>query len=330
MKIVVTGASGFVGQNLVPLLARSGAELLLVGRDPARLAELFPNHERCGYDGFERHVQGWDQLIHLAVVNTNSSLGADEFMRVNVDFLIEMADKARSAGIGRLVNVSSTHALDENNHAPYARSKREVARRLMTISGMTVTTVYLPLVYGERWGGRFARLNQLPGWLARILFSAVAAFGPVVHVARLAEFVLSGDDQDPESDLILSDSQRENLWFHAAKRTVDLGVALGVLLLLWWAMVLIWAFIRLDSPGPGVFAQRRVGKNGCEFVCYKFRTMKLGTHEAGTHEVSASAITRVGRFLRARKLDELPQLWNILRNEMGFSGHAPACRRKQP
>ncbi|MCY0149419.1 sugar transferase [Hoeflea sp. G2-23] len=111
--------------------------------------------------------------------------------------------------------------------------------------------------------------------------------------------------------------------FHTAKRAVDLGAALGILLLLWWALVLIWAYIRLDSPGPGVFAQLRVGKNGREFVCYKFRTMKLGTRQAGTHEVSASAITPFGRFLRARKLDELPQIWNILRNEMSLIGPRP-------
>ncbi|WP_324288220.1 sugar transferase [Hoeflea algicola] len=319
MKIVVTGASGFVGQSLVPLLARAGAELLLVGRDPARLTELFPNCESCGYDGFEQRAQGWDQLIHLAVANTNSGLGADEFMRVNVDFLIEIADKARRAGISRLVNVSSTHALDEANHAPYALSKREAVNRLATISGMTVTTVYLPLVYGER----FARLNRLPRWLARGLFAVVAALRPVVHVERLAEFILSGSESDPESDVILSDSQHGNYLFHTAKRAVDLGAALGILLLLWWALVLIWAYIRLDSPGPGVFAQLRVGKNGREFVCYKFRTMKLGTRQAGTHEVSASAITPFGRFLRARKLDELPQIWNILRNEMSLIGPRP-------
>jgi O-antigen biosynthesis protein WbqP len=83
------------------------------------------------------------------------------------------------------------------------------------------------------------------------------------------------------------------------------------------------ALIRLDSPGAAIFRQKRVGRNRKPFICYKLRTMAAGTKQAGTHEVSASSVTKIGRFLRATKLDEIPQLWNVVRGEMAFVGPRP-------
>jgi len=323
MRLVITGASGFVGQSLVPLLAEAGVQLLLVGRDQAKLAALFPHIQSCGYGDLEQRAQGWDLLLHLVVANTDAKLDRPGFMRVNADFLIEVAGKARQAGIGRLINISSTHALDEANQGAYAESKRQAARQLASVSGLNVTTIYLPAVHGERWSGRLKLLNRLPGWLAHGLFGVLAMLKPTVHVRRLADFILAGEFPDPSTELILSDDQQANPWFVVSKRFIDLAVAVSVFALLWWAMALIWAIVRLQSPGPGIFAQDRVGRNGREFVCYKFRTMELGTRQAGTHEVSAAAITPFGRFLRATKLDELPQAWNILRNEMSLVGPRP-------
>lgn len=100
---------------------------------------------------------------------------------------------------------------------------------------------------------------------------------------------------------------------------------------------LIALLIRLDSPGPVLFRQQRVGKGGHSFTCYKFRTM-VPDAEARKAELAAQneadgplfkmrddpRVTRIGRFLRRSSLDELPQLWNVLRGEMSIIGPRPA------
>lgn len=100
-------------------------------------------------------------------------------------------------------------------------------------------------------------------------------------------------------------------------------VSAVALLFLFPLLLPVLLAVRLESSGPGFFRQVRVGRHRRPFICYKVRTMALGTPEAGTHEVAASAVTRVGRFLRTTKLDELPQLWNVARGEMAFIGPRP-------
>jgi len=321
-KIVVTGASGFVGSELVPILAREGVDLLLVGRNPAALSALYPAARCCGYDAIATEAKGYDTLLHLATMNNDAAGDLAAFNAANVDLLLETAARAKEAGIAHLINVSSIHALDPANTSPYAESKRLAADRLAEESGIAVTTVYLPLVYGSRWSGSLARLNRLPPWLARALFAALAALKPTLHVSRLASFVMAGPAADDRA-LVLSDGQAGNAVFKFVKRAFDLGCALAIVLLLWWALALLWLMVRLSSPGPGIFAQRRVGKDGRPFVCYKFRTMTAGAPSLATHDAPAALITPVGRFLRNTKLDELPQVANIIRNDMSLVGPRP-------
>lgn len=106
-------------------------------------------------------------------------------------------------------------------------------------------------------------------------------------------------------------------------RTLDVCLALVGLLVAAPILLGLMIWIRAASPGPALFIQTRVGRNETAFLCYKLRTMKAGTPSLGSHEVGRSAVTREGHVLRRLKLDELPQLWNVLRGDMSLVGPRP-------
>jgi lipopolysaccharide/colanic/teichoic acid biosynthesis glycosyltransferase len=110
-----------------------------------------------------------------------------------------------------------------------------------------------------------------------------------------------------------------------AKRTLDLILSLVGLALLWPLLASLALWIKLDSPGPVLYRGKRVGKDGQPFHMCKFRTMELGAESRGPAVTYRDdpRITRAGRFLRRTKLDELPQLFNVVKGEMSLVGPRP-------
>jgi len=118
--------------------------------------------------------------------------------------------------------------------------------------------------------------------------------------------------------------------YGALKRTLDVGGALFGLVFASPILLALAIAIRLDSPGPALFRQRRSGRGGREFVIVKFRTMQVGTPDLASHLMGpgSSRVTRIGGFLRRSSLDELPQLWNVLVGEMSLVGPRPALHNQ--
>lgn len=118
---------------------------------------------------------------------------------------------------------------------------------------------------------------------------------------------------------------KHSLWFSFIKRSFDIvASALGLVLCL-LPMLLIAAAIKFDSRGPALFSQERLGKDGKSFTMYKFRSMYLNAEENGPQWADKIdwRCTRMGRFLRSTRLDELPQLINILKGDMSIVGPRP-------
>ena len=107
------------------------------------------------------------------------------------------------------------------------------------------------------------------------------------------------------------------------KRAFDLVVAALLLPLASPFILLAMLAIRLSSPGPALFSQTRVGRHGVPFRCHKLRTMLVGTPSLPSHQAPANSVTAAGKLLRKFKIDELPQLWNVLRGEMSLVGPRP-------
>ena len=322
MKIVLTGVSGFVGPQLVARFAAAGCEMLLVGRDPVALASMFSDHRVCGYDDLAREGAGFDVVLHLAKMNSGQAGSTEAFMDANKGLAERVIEAAKTAGIPRVIYGSSIHALDLRNTSAYVLSKRAGADAVLAAQGIAGEVLYLPLVHGDQWAGKLARLNALPKPIRRVVFSMLAALKPTVHIDRIVTHVLSPAATGTHEG-ILSDNQDDNLFFTYSKRALDLVAAAAIAVFFGWLMLIVWVLVKRDSPGPGLFAQVRLGRGQKPFTCYKFRTMADGTKQAGTHELSAASVTRIGAFLRRTKLDETPQIINLLRNEMSLVGPRP-------
>lgn len=105
-------------------------------------------------------------------------------------------------------------------------------------------------------------------------------------------------------------------------RLIDITLAALGLMLGLPVFVVLLILCYLDTKSP-LFFQTRVGRLQKPFVLVKFRTMKIGTASVATHLADATAVTSVGRFMRKSKLDEIPQLWNVLKGDMSFVGPRP-------
>lgn len=110
------------------------------------------------------------------------------------------------------------------------------------------------------------------------------------------------------------------------KRLFDLAAALLLLAPLAPVLLIVALVVRLSSPGPAIYWSDRVGRNNAIFRMPKFRTMRIDTPAVATHLLSDPGrfLTPVGPFLRKSSLDELPQLWSILKGDMSFVGPRPA------
>lgn len=115
------------------------------------------------------------------------------------------------------------------------------------------------------------------------------------------------------------------------KRILDIVISFSILLLTFPLLLLLMLLVALETAGSPLFLQTRVGKNCNEFTLIKLRSMVKNASELGSFQTAAgdARITRVGRFLRMASLDELPQMWNVLKGDMSLIGPRPETPQQQ-
>ncbi|MGI4730523.1 MAG: sugar transferase [Janthinobacterium lividum] len=165
-----------------------------------------------------------------------------------------------------------------------------------------------------------------PEW-ERLLADAALSGKPVYHTKQLHES-LTGRVQIEHLSENSFGSLLPNRAYRGVKRAADVLACLVAMPLLALPMLVVAALIRLDSPGPSFFLQERMGYRGKTFRVIKFRTMRVA--EPGADQVFTSItrdkddrVTRIGRLLRRTRMDELPQILNVLRGEMSWIGPRP-------
>lgn len=173
------------------------------------------------------------------------------------------------------------------------------------------------------------RFDLAPEW-ERMLAEAALSGRPVYHTKQLRESLTGRVSIEHLSENSFG-SLMPNLAYVKVKRTIDLLACAALLPVLVLPLIVIAALVYFDSPGGIIYRQERMGHRGRNFAMYKFRTMRPREVHADEDAVRDDAmtksddarITRIGRFLRKVRLDELPQLFNVLRGEMSLIGPRP-------
>ena len=323
MKIIVTGASGFVGKLIVPELNKKNIKMLLVGRCKNKLKKIYGESNICEYNKLEKFAKNYDCIIHLATFNNLKKSNYHKARKENLEIFKKVFEIAKLYNLF-IFNFSSTHSLDLTYKSEYAESKREIEKFINKTNYCRIETLYMPYIYGKKMSGKLEILNILPKFISRTVLYFFSAFKPTVNIQTIINYLLKSDKNAKIKKLnILSENIRKNYIFSFYKRVLDLIFSFIVFSILWWLFILIWLIIKLETPGPGIIFQKRVGKHGKIFNCLKFRTMKSGVKQAPTHQMSLNDLTFFGSFLRKTKLDELPQIFNIILNEMSLVGPRP-------
>lgn len=167
--------------------------------------------------------------------------------------------------------------------------------------------------------------RELPADWLRLATQHALAGRQVYNFKQVYESITGRVQIDHISENMTGTLTPNEIW-SSAKRYWDSATALAVLVGASWLMLIVGLLIRLESRGPALFCQQRIGLGARPFKIYKFRTMRVLTPEQeanNAHLHDSDRITPLGRFLRRSRLDELPQLINILKGEMSWIGPRP-------
>ncbi|MER9681904.1 sugar transferase [Mesorhizobium sp. M0184] len=200
--------------------------------------------------------------------------------------------------------------------------------RLESIPGVSWHRILSPDTVVEYASGVVADLRaDLSDEWERYIADRALSGTPVYHVKQISESLTGRVEIEHLSENTLG-SLNPNQAYLKIKQAIDWAAALFMLVVFSPLLLFVAIAVKIDSPGPALFRQKRMGYRGHPYEVYKFRTMKLSDtavdeKEAAITKAGDTRITRLGQFLRKSRIDELPQAFNILRGEMSWIGPRP-------
>lgn len=251
---------------------------------------------------YRRQFQGWSDVL---LVGANGALASVAFR-----------SEVESSGVTKCTNVSLDAACDDQHWDDELRSSVDRIFELARTSGYGEIYVSGEGIPEDRLSELLLNLQLVPRAVRLIPDPSIARLleMPVHQVGRISTVELQRTPQSRTQGAI--------------KRFVDLSIAVPIAVFIAPLLAVIAAAVKLSSRGPVIFRQQRLGHRSSAFEIMKFRTMTV--LENDEHVVQASRddprVTRVGRFLRKTSLDELPQIFNVLRGEMSLVGPRPHAR----
>ena len=312
VAFLLFGDEGFASETRTSLLAAAGANV--VGLLNYRRLRLFPGSRRFSY--------------LLPAFLTGYAVVMLVLLWQRPPYSVTILVVGAVAGIGLTWLLNAIHR--RPNVRPMLLVPGEKTRRLTReLSSLHHRFCRHPGELTE--GGRQSIVADLhsamDGEWERALAEAALAGSTIYHVKQVQESLTGRVRIDHMSENSFGTLQPAFLFF-ALKTTVDRVVA-AILIVATLPLTLLAALaIRLDDGGPPIFRQTRIGFRGKPFTIYKLRTMRVSTptddaREEAITRVNDSRITRLGGFLRGTRIDELPQLWNVLRGELSLIGPRP-------
>ncbi len=322
-KILVTGASGYIGVPLIELLSKSNYDVSVVGRNKEKLRQLFPHVNSFSYKELDPKKLEFDYVIHLAVANNDKKISSEDFYKTNVKLLGDLLSFSKHSKVTKFFNLTSLHVFSKRENT-YVKTKKKALSLIDAEQAFSICNIFLPAVYGDDLKGKLKILSMFPKKIRSITMYVLSSMVPVIERQRLCNQIVElVGKKKIEKDIFFYDDKNRNIIFKAIKISVDVSFALTVIVVFSWLLISISLLIKLNSRGTILFTQDRVGERGRIFKIYKFRTMKIGTKNVGTHRIHEESITSFGKILRKTKLDELPQVINILFGQMSLIGPRP-------
>ncbi|MEM1376726.1 MAG: hybrid nucleoside-diphosphate sugar epimerase/sugar transferase [Pseudomonadota bacterium] len=322
MRIIVTGATGKLGLHVVKHLSQRH-KVLVAGRDRDKLATLFPEQTSVEFKQIDTLTGTADAIVHLAALNNDTANTHAEYTAINAELTVQLADSARRIGAHRFVYLSSIRAYAPSKTDSYGCSKKLGEEKLRAIDGLDIRIVRAAAVIDIGGSSILKKIDHMPALLKPIIFAVASCVKPTAELADVFAAIDTALIGSGPSLHYATKRQRNNKAYAAIKRSIDL-IGAGVLFLLtFWLFPLIAIAIRVTDGPPIMFRQTRLGEQEAPFELYKFRTMRIGTPNVGTAEAPQDAVTKLGRVLRRLKLDELPQIINVVRGNLSLIGPRP-------